>query len=102
MVAAAVLMATQFVGDAAGTVSGIAALSLRQAVTPAHVMGRVNAAMNLLDRGVGPMGAVVGGTLGGVIGIRQTVAVAVVGSMAGLLVLFFSPVREYSESKAEE
>jgi predicted MFS family arabinose efflux permease len=101
LVAAALLMATQLFGDAADTVAGITQLSLRQASTPPVLRGRVNAGMNLLAQGVGPLGALTGGALAGAIGIRQTLAVAVAGSLLGLPWLIFSPLRDYHDLPPE-
>ena len=95
--AAGALMLTQFLGDGAATVSWVNELSLRQAVTPAGLRGRVNAGMNLLIQGVGPLGALAGGALANAIGIRQTLAVAVLGGLLGLVWLIGAPLGDYGE-----
>ena len=84
----------QLVADAAGSVYGVATLSVRQTVAPASALGRVNGAMYLLDAGIGPLGALVGGFLGGAIGVRETLVLAVVGFTLGKLWVVFSPVRQ--------
>ncbi|NUW45315.1 MFS transporter [Nonomuraea rhodomycinica] len=49
---------------AASSVFGVAQLSHRQRVTPAHLLGRVNAAMRFLMWGAFPLGGLLGGALG--------------------------------------
>jgi hypothetical protein len=93
-------MLAQFLGDGAATVGWVNELSLRQAVTPVGLRGRVNAGLNLLAQGVGPLGALVGGALGSLIGIRQTLAVAVLGGLVGLLWLARAPLGDYRELPA--
>jgi hypothetical protein len=44
---------------------------MRQAVTPGRLLGRANAGTNILDAGVGSMGALIGGALGGIIGSKE-------------------------------
>ncbi|HZT43360.1 MAG TPA: hypothetical protein VFA07_14420 [Chthonomonadaceae bacterium] len=67
--------------------------SLRQAVIPHRLMGRANASMDFLTRGVGPLGALLGGMLGSSIGMRATLMVASLGTVLALVCLFFSPIR---------
>jgi MFS family permease len=83
----------QFVGDAAHSVAELNQLSLRQAITPEHLLGRVNAGMHVLGQGVGTLGILVGGLLGETIGLRPTVAIAALGGLAGALWLLASPLR---------
>lgn len=93
LAAAGLLMATQFLGDASAAVYGINELSLRQAITPRRLLGRVNASIGMLTSGVGPLGALAGGALAGAVGIRQTLAIAVVGASLRLPWLLYSPLR---------
>jgi len=96
----ALMMTSQFVGDMAWSIYNIHDLSLRQSVTPDHVLGRVNAAMQLLTRGVFPAGAILGGVLGGAIGLRGTLAVAGLGILLSSIWLIVSPVRKLREQPA--
>jgi hypothetical protein len=54
------MIATQLFGDSFQTVYMINSVSLRQGVTPDRLLGRVNASMELLTAGIGPLGALVG------------------------------------------
>ena len=59
--------------DGAGTPT------LRQSVAPPHLLGRVNAAIQLASRGMLPIGALAGGYLGGKIGIVNTLWIGAAG-----------------------
>lgn len=96
----ALMMTSQLVGDMAWSIYNIHDLSLRQSVTPDHVLGRVNAAIQLLTRGVFPAGAILGGVLGGAIGLRGTLAVAGLGILLSSIWLIASPVRTLREQPA--
>ena len=66
------LMAQQLVGDTAAGVFLVQELSLRQRRAPEEVLGRVNAAMQMLFRGMMPVGALLGGLLADTAGITAT------------------------------
>jgi len=53
----------------------------------------VNATMRFFAGGLMPIGALVGGALGGVIGLPWTLVVAEIGTLLGFVWLVFSPVR---------
>jgi MFS family permease len=67
--------------------------SLRQAVTPLRLQGRVSATMRTLIRGAFPLGALVGGLLAERIGLRGVIIAGAGGSIAAFLAIWFSPVR---------
>ena len=68
------------------------ALTLRQVSTPDHLLGRVNATVHVIGRGVIPLGAVAGGALGDAIGLRPTLLIAAGGIMLGALCLARSAI----------
>ena len=76
------LMTSQLLGDGLRSIFSIHEISLRQAITPDRLLGRVSASMNLTAGGIGPLGALVGGFLGGALGIRPTLALAALGGGA--------------------
>ena len=92
-VCAGFLAASQ-VGDAAWPVYNINETSLRQAITPDHLLGRVNSAMHLMFRGILPLGAFAGGAIAEVIGIRNTMFAGSIGFLLSTLLLVFSPIRQ--------
>jgi len=90
----AFMVTAQLFGDALRTTFFINAISLRQAVTPDRLLGRTNAGMEMLVAAVAPLGALVGGLLGDILGVRSTLVVASVGGgLVAALLIFFSPVR---------
>lgn len=68
------------VGTAAGElgqiVYAISGVSLRQRVCPERLLGRVNATMRVLIMGLFPLGALIGGALGELLGARLTLVVS--------------------------
>jgi MFS family permease len=88
------LMAQQLFGDFALSTFMINELTLRQSAAPQEMLGRVNAAMQLMTRGVFPLSAVAGGMLAAAIGIRPTLTIAVFGVLAASLWLVASPLRK--------
>ena len=69
------------------------AVSLRQAITPDHLQGRVTASARYLIVGAQPVGSLLGGVLGEVVGVHATLVIGVLGMLAACLWLLFSPVR---------
>jgi len=71
--------------------------NLRQAVTPDHLRGRVNASVRVLIRGTLPLGALIGGTLAGAIRVRAVLLLAACGPVVALGIIWRSPVRTLRE-----
>ena len=76
-----------------GVLYNVAQLSYRQAICPPELLGRMNAAVRWIVWGTLPLGGLLGGALGSLIGIRPTLWVAAVGAWASGLWVFFSPLR---------
>jgi predicted MFS family arabinose efflux permease len=79
-----------FAGVVAGSVIGS---SFRQAYCPPDMLGRVTSVMALLAYGVMPVGALIGGWLGAVLGVRTALWVLTAALILPVLVLIFSPIR---------
>ena len=75
----------------------VAAISVRQAMTPDRLQGRVNATIRFVAGAALPVGALLGGALGGVIGLALTLVVAELGTLLGVIWLVLSPVRTLRE-----
>ena len=99
--ATAFLMLAQ-VGDACWPVFNVCELSLRQAITPGDVLGRVNAAMQMLNRGLLPIGSLGAGILAEMIGLRPTLAVGAAGLLLSSLWLVLSPIRTMRDYPHQE
>ncbi|MBK9342941.1 MAG: MFS transporter [Dehalococcoidia bacterium] len=87
------LVLAQFVTDPFWTLHEIHDVSLRQAITPERVQGRMFANFRLLNFGFAVLGTVLGGVLGSVIGFRETLFVAVGLMYLSSIAVFLSPVR---------
>jgi predicted MFS family arabinose efflux permease len=88
------LFLCQLIGDASVSIYLIAEVSLRQSIVPANMLGRTNASMQFLSLGVAPVGALLAGILGGMIGLRLTIFIGVLGVMLAGTWLLLSPVRK--------
>ena len=77
-----------------GVVYNVAQLSYRQAICPPRLLGRMNAAVRWVVWGTLPLGALLGGVLGTVLGVRPTLWIGFTGSWAAGWWVFFSPLRE--------
>jgi MFS family permease len=93
VVTAAAFLTLAQVGDLCWPVFNVCELSLRQAITPGEVLGRVNAAMQMLSRGLQPMGSLGAGILAEMMGLRATLAVGAAGLLLSSLWVVLSPIR---------
>ena len=82
-----------FVTGVATVVYNVAQVSLRQAITPARMQGRMNATMRWFVWGTIPIGGVLGGALGTLLGVREAVLIGALGELVAVLPVLFSPVR---------
>lgn len=71
----------------------INAVSVRQAMVPPPMLGRVNATMVFIMTGMLPLGALAGGFLGEILGMRSTITLAAFGSLLSVVWILLSPVR---------
>jgi len=97
VLAVPLLVTAQIVGDMGDSAATINQVSLRQALTPERLLGRVNAGMSMLGQGIGTLGMLAGGLLAEAIGLHATVAVAALGILVGNLWLVFTPLRRLRE-----
>lgn len=72
------------------TMWNVVTVSLRQAIVPAELLGRVNSVYRLLGWGLMPVGAVVGGLLAHRFGLRAPYPIA--GALRGVALLAALPV----------
>lgn len=75
------------------TVYSISQISLRQAITPNELLGRVNASRRVLVFGVIPFGAVISGALGETIGLQPTLIIGAVVAFLSFVFHLISPLR---------
>lgn len=91
--ACSAFLAAAQLGDVAWPVYTIHETSLRQAVTPTRLLGRVNSAMHLLFWGVLPLGALAAGALAEAVGMRGALFIGALGVLLSSFWLVISPVR---------
>jgi MFS family permease len=71
-------------------------LSLRQAITPDRLLGRMTATMRFVTVASAPIGSLVGGALASQIGLRSTLlVVGVLGLLLSAAAVLWSPVRRH-------
>ena len=87
------LVASGIIGASTAVIYNVNQVSLRQAITPERMQGRMNATMRFIVWGTIPIGSLVGGGLGALIGLQNTIWVGAIGSFLGFLPVFFSRVR---------
>jgi MFS family permease len=92
-----VLVPAILVGGFMGVIYNIAQVSLRQAITPERIQGRMNSVMRFIVWGAIPLGSFVGGINASLIGLKATLIVSGVGCSLAFLPVLFSPVRSVRE-----
>ncbi len=91
------LTVAQFARGFGGTLFNINNVSLRQTITPDHLLGRVNATSRFVSTGALTIGSLAGGTLGAAFGLRPTLAIGAVGGLFAVVWVFCSPIRTLRE-----
>ncbi|MFC7382916.1 MFS transporter [Sphaerisporangium rhizosphaerae] len=77
-----------------GVVAGnIIKAGFRQTYVPRHLLGRVSVSMQFVNYGTIPLGALLGGALGGTIGTRPSMWVVTAGLALTGLILLIGPLR---------
>ena len=84
------LVAFGLLSSFAIVVYNITQVSLRQAITPERIQGRMNSVMRFLVWGTIPLGSLVGGALGSTIGLRETLFVGAAGGLLSGLPIMLS------------
>src|SRR3954469_5520395 len=80
-------------GGFCGVAWNINQVSLRQAITQPRMQGRMNATMRFIVWGTIPLGSILGGALGSVIGLHATIWVGAIGSLVAFVPVAVSSVR---------
>jgi MFS family permease len=88
----AMLFAAEFGAGFGVMVLDISIGAIFAAVIPDKLRSRVTGAFQAVNYGTRPVGALAGGTLGSLIGIRPTLWIAAIGGMTGILWLLPSPM----------
>jgi len=91
-VSLATLFVMEFFAGLGVMILDINAGAILPARTPDRIRSRVYGAFRFINMGVRPLGALFGGFLGGVIGVRETLFFVTIASLSGLLWLIGSPI----------
>jgi len=91
------LFVAEFLSGFGVMVLDITAGSIKAALVPDRLRARVAGAYMVVNYGVRPIGALVGGALGTWIGLRPTLWIASLGAIAGVIWLLPSPVLRLRE-----
>jgi len=87
-----ILIIAQLIIGFTGPVYMVSMVSLRQALTPIALQGRISATMRFIIASTLPVGALMAGFLGKAIGLQPALLVAAIGVLASSLWLLASPV----------
>jgi MFS family permease len=71
--------------------------AISAALVPDRLRARVSGSYNVVNYGVRPVGAFLGGLLGSTIGVRETLWIAAIGALAGFVWLLPSPIPALKE-----
>ncbi|MBT2450994.1 MFS transporter [Streptomyces sp. ISL-43] len=74
--------------------------TVKQTLVPDRLLGRVTASTRFISWGVQPVGALLGGWIGGLIGLSEVMLLAAVGLFTSALWPLLSPVRHLVEAPA--
>ncbi|MEU4221294.1 MFS transporter [Actinoplanes sp. NPDC026623] len=91
------LLAAEFLAALGVMILDISVGSLQTASTPMSRLSLVKGAQRAVNYGVRPIGALLGGVLGELIGVRAGLWVGAVGAVTGVLFVLFSPVPRMRE-----
>jgi MFS family permease len=86
------LGAAEFFSAVGVMIFDVSAASMMFMRTPDRIRSRTVGTFRFVNYGVRPIGALLGGTLGATIGLQTTLWIGVLGALAGVIWLFFSPI----------
>jgi MFS family permease len=86
------LGAAEFLSSVGVMIFDVTASSMHFMRTPDRVRARMSATFKFVNYGIRPIGALLGGTLGTVIALQTTLWIGVLGALAGVIWLLFSPI----------
>jgi MFS family permease len=87
------ILAVAFALNGVGTASSsVMAITIRQLVTPERLLGRMNASYRFVSYGAIPLGALLGGAAGQVLGLRAGLIVGAVALLSTVIWIVLSPL----------
>ena len=98
---AVMLGAAEFFCSVGVMILDVNAGSLMLLRTPDRLRARMSGTFRFVNYGIRPIGALLGGALGTAIGLHTTLWIGVVGALAGVVFLAFSPIPRLREAPGE-
>ncbi len=95
-----VLVASGVLATFVGFFMNVNQLTLRQAITPHRLLGRMNSVTRFMYWGTMPLGSALGGVVAESAGLRTTIFVASGASVLTMLPILLSPIRRLHELPA--
>jgi predicted MFS family arabinose efflux permease len=86
------VVAAEFLQWVMVLIFSVNSVSLRQAITPDRLLGRVNGTMRFIVWGSRPIGSLLGGYLGSRVGLPATLVVGAFGMLIAFVPLLASPI----------
>jgi len=94
---ALVIGAVLFINGMGSTLSGIIGTSVRQAVTPQDLIGRMSAAFSFVGYGVVALGSLFGGFIAQAVGLRTGILIGAIGIQATIVWMGLSALPKVRE-----
>jgi len=95
-----ILSCSHFLYGSNVSMFNVAAITMRQTVTPRRVLARMNATYRMLLFGAPLFGALIGGLIGNAAGLRPALIISLIAMTSPMLWIFFSPVFRLREMPA--
>jgi predicted MFS family arabinose efflux permease len=95
------LGAAEFFSSVGVMIFDVSAASMAYLRIPDRIRARAAGTFRFVNYGIRPIGALLGGALGAVLGLQTTLWIGVLGALLGVVWLFFSPIprlREVAEA----
>lgn len=92
-----VLLISQFMTSFVIPIYNANIATIQQTITPPELKGRISASNRFLSWSTIPLGTLLGGIFGGIIGLQPTLLIASAGISFSFLWLYFSPIRHLQD-----
>jgi MFS family permease len=95
--AAPIIVGSGLIGTMLGFFANVNQLTLRQAITPQRLLGRMNSVVRFMYWGTIPAGSAIGGLLARPLGLRETLLLSSIGATVTWIPIAISPIRKLRE-----